>query len=132
MDIDIKKPLQLGSPAGGETGWIVVEAQDGQHRLSFAPDTASDLILALQQAKQSIHAERKKAGKPPLETTIVKEVQQIEYGIDALNQVAVLRTRFQDGSSQDLPLTRKQVADIGNFLTNAERQFQAQDAQQRS
>jgi hypothetical protein len=131
MDINIKRPLQLGAPAGGETGWIVVEAQDGQHRLSFAPDTATDLILALQQAKQAIHAERKKAGKPPLETTYVKEVQQIEYGADALNQVALLRTRFKDGSSQELPLSRKQAQDIAKFLADAEQKFQEQDASQR-
>ena len=127
MNINVKKPLRLGAPAGGDTGFVVVQAEDAAHHLNFSLDTANDLILALQQAKQAIHTERQKAGKPPIQTAIVKEVVQIEYGVDVLNQVMVLRTKFKDGSSQDLPIGRKQIPDIHQFLNSAQQTFEAQD-----
>jgi hypothetical protein len=47
--------------------------------------------------------------------------------VDALNQVALLRTGFQDGSTQDLPISRTQIPEIMNFLKQAQQNFQAQD-----
>ena len=108
MDLHIQKPLELGSPAGGETGFVRVQAKEGAHQLIFSLDTANDLILALQMANQAMRDERRKAGKPPARSAVVKLVEQIEYGVDALNQVALLRTGFQDGSTQDVPISRTQ------------------------
>ena len=93
----------------------------------FSQDTAIDLILALQMAKESTRYERRRAGKPPMRTSVVKPVEQIEYGVDALNQVALLRTGFQDGSTQDLPISRTQIPEIMNFLKQAQQNFEAQD-----
>jgi hypothetical protein len=127
MDLHIQKPLALGSPAGGETGFVLVQAKEGQQQLIFSLDTANDLILALQMAKKAIREERKKAGKPPVRTAVVKLIEEIEYGVDAFNQVALLRTGFQDGSTQDLPISRTQIPEILNFLKQAQQNFQAQD-----
>jgi hypothetical protein len=127
MDLHIQKPLELGSPAGGDTGFVVVQAREGPRRLIFSLDTANDLILALQLAKKAIRDERRTAGKPPIRTAVVKPIEQIEYGVDALNQVALLRTGFQDGSTQDLPISRTQIPEIMNFLKQAQQNFEAQD-----
>jgi hypothetical protein len=127
MDLHVQKPLELGSPAGGETGFVLVQAEEGPHQLIFSLDTANDLILALQMAKEAIREERRKAGKPPMRSAVVKLVEQIEYGVDALNQVALLRTGFQDGSTQDLPISRTQIPEIMNFLKQAQQNFEAQD-----
>jgi hypothetical protein len=127
MDLHIQKPLELGSPAGGETGFVLVQAREGTHQLIFSLDSANDLILALQMAKKAIRDERRKAGKPPLRSAVVKPIEQIEYGMDPLNQVALLRTGFQDGSTQDLPISRTQIPEIMNFLRQAQQNFQAQD-----
>ena len=127
MDLHIQKPLELGSPAGGETGFVLVQAEEGPRRLIFTLDTANDLILALQLAKEAIRDERRAAGKPPLRTAVVKPIEQIEYGVDALNQVALLRTGFQDGSTQDLPISRTQIPEILSFLKQAQQNFEAQD-----
>ena len=54
MNLHIQKPLELGSPAGGETGFVLVQAKEGPHRLIFSLDSANDLILALQMAKKAI------------------------------------------------------------------------------
>jgi len=127
MDLHIQKPLELGSPAGGETGFVLVQAEEGPRRLIFSLDTANDLILALQMAKKAIRDERRKAGKPPMRSAVVKPIEQIEYGVDPLNQVALLRTGFQDGSTQDLPISRTQIPEIMNFLKQAQQNFEAQD-----
>ena len=127
MDLHIKKPLALGSPAGGETGFVLVQAEDGPHQLIFSLDTANDLILALQMAKKAIREERRKAGKPPVRSAIVKMVEEIQYGVDAFNQVALLRTGLQDGSTQDVPISRTQIPEIMNFLKQAQQNFEAQD-----
>jgi hypothetical protein len=127
MDLHIQKPLALGSPAGGETGFVLVETGDGRHQLTFSLDTANDLILALQMAKKAIREERRKAGKPPMRSAVVRLVEEIEYGVDAFNQVALLRTGFEDGSSQDLPISRTQIPELMNFLKQAQQNFEAQD-----
>jgi hypothetical protein len=127
MNLHIQKPLELGSPAGGEAGFVLVQAKEGPHRLIFSLDTANDLILALQMAKKAIRDERRKAGKPPIRSAVVKLVEQIEYGVDPLNQVALLRTGFEDGSTQDLPISRTQIPELMNFLKQAQENFQAQD-----
>ena len=127
MDLHIQKPLELGSPAGGETGFVRVQAKEGPHQLIFSLDTANDLILALQMAKKAIRDERRKAGKPPVRSAVVKLVEQIEYGVDPFNQVALLRTGFEDGSTQDLPISRTQIPELMNFLKQAQQNFQAQD-----
>jgi len=127
MNLHIQKPLELGSPAGGETGFVLVQAKEGPHRLIFSLDSANDLILALQMAKKAIRDERRKAGKPPIRSAVVKLVEQIEYGVDPFNQVALLRTGFEDGSTQDLPISRTQIPELMNFLKQAQENFQAQD-----
>lgn len=128
MDIDIAKPREAGSPPGGETGFVVIEASDGSaHRLNFPVKAADELIWGLQAAKHAIHIERAKAGKPPLETAYVKRVQQFEYGLDVLNEKVLLRGRFEDGSSQDLQISRKQIADVLKCLNDAREQLEALD-----
>jgi len=128
MDIDIAKPRQAGSPAGGETGFIVIEASDGgTHRLNFSIKAADELIWGLQAAKQAIHIERIKAGEPPLGTAYARRVQQFEYGLDVLNEIVLLRSRFEDGSSQDLQIGRKQIADVLKCLSDAQEQLDAFD-----
>lgn len=127
MDLHIKKPIKLGSPAGGETGFVLVQAEEGPYQLMFSLDTANDLILALQMAKKAIREERRKAGKPPVRSAVVKLVEEIEYGVDAFNQVALLRTGLQDGSTQDVPISRTQIPEIVNFLKQAQQNFEAQD-----
>lgn len=127
--IAIKKPLKLGSPAGGEMGFVTVDAEDGQHELKFSHETAEDLILALRQAKKAIQDERKKAGKPPIETLVVKKVVQLEYSVDLLNEIALIRTRFEDQSTQELPIERSQIPDIARFLNDAMKSFESQSGQ---
>ena len=127
MDLHIQRPLELGSPVGGETGFVLIQAKEGPHRFIFSLDTANDLILALQMAKKAIRDERRKAGKPPVRSAVVKLVEQIEYGVDPLNQVALLRTGFQDGSTQDLPISRTQIPELMSFLKQAQQNFEAQD-----
>jgi hypothetical protein len=78
-------------------------------------------------AKTAIHDERKKAGKPQIHSAVVKQVQQIEYGLDVLNQIALLRTTFEDGTSQDLPISRHQIPELATFLIETQQEFEAQD-----
>ena len=46
--------------------------------------------------------------------------------MDALNHAALLRTGFQDGSTQDLPISRTQIPEIMNFLKQAQQNLEAQ------
>lgn len=126
-DFEIKKPLKAGSPAGGEAGFILLETDRGPVNLRFAHDVSVNLILAIQQAQKAIHDERQKAGKTPIQTMVVKNVAQLEYGADVLNEVALIRTRFEDQSTQDLPIARKQIPDIVRFLNDALQQFEKQN-----
>ena len=116
-----------GSQAGGESGYLELQTSEGPQRLVFSDEQAEHMIFALRSIQGSIAAERRKVGKPVVQHRLTVPVVQREFGVDAVNQVAVITTRFANGYSQDTPIGRDGIQDVQQFLARAMEQFAAMD-----
>jgi hypothetical protein len=129
-ELKIGKPLRGGSPAGGETGFVELDTESETHRLVFTDEVAENLILALRQVQGAIQAERLKVGKTALQHRYLAEIERFEFLVDQINQVAVIRTRYKSGSSQDLAIERKLIPEVVQFLNKTIADFEDQSKSQ--
>lgn len=107
--------------------WIDVQLNDGNMlRISFPSNMPADLIFSLQRLQGHIADEKRKAGFHVLETKYTESIQQVEFGTDALNQLAILTTRFQSGKSTSAVLAKENLPSAIQFLTAALRDFEGQ------
>lgn len=130
IELKLGKPIRGGSPAGGETGFVELETEGGPHKLVFTDEVAENIILALRQVQGSIQTERLKAGKPAIQNRYMAEIDRFEFLLDHLNEVAVVRTRFTNGASQDLAIDRKRIPEVAQFLSGAVQKFEGQSKSQ--
>ena len=130
-ELKLGKPTGGGSPAGGETGFLDIDTSEGRQRLVFTDEMAEELIWALRQVQGLIQTERLKAGKHAIQHRYVVEIDRFEFLLDQLNEVAVVRTRYKNGASQDLAIERKLIPEVAKFLTGAVEKFESQSKTQR-
>ena len=58
--------------------------------------------------------------------SFVTEIKNHEYWRDDIDQIAMIRTRFQNGGSQDTPIEKEQIQQTIEFLTSALEIFENQ------
>lgn len=107
--------------------WIDVQLTDGNMlRVAFPSDMPANLIFSLQRLQGHISEEKRKAGLPVVETKIQGSIKQVEFGVDALNQLAVLTTRLDSGESTSAVLAKENIPSAIQFLSSALRDFEGQ------
>ena len=99
--------------------------------LIFPDQKMVDLIFALQRLQDLAVEQRKKIGISPLITAYVKNINKMEFGRDDINQIAVLKSHYTDGTSQLTPLEKKWLSQTIQHLTNALRVFENQSKSQK-
>ena len=107
----------------GKGAFVEVQTNEGPRQLRFTLEDAERLTTALHHARSQIHAERTKAGKPPLETT--RTPARWETAIDPVEQMAVLRTRFSDDTTEETRIPRAEIARIARALEQALKRFES-------
>jgi len=101
---------------------IQFETREGGLELRFTFEDAGRLIAELGAGRERIRAHHAQAGAPLAEKPRLAE--RWETGIDPVNQVAVLRAHYEDGSTQDLRIARGDIASIVEFLQQALRRME--------
>lgn len=121
------KILRFGCSEDKKTGWIDF-AVDEQNvlRLSFPVEFPPDIKLDLSLLQKHIAEERQKVGLPVVQHTYVDSVERLEFGTDPVNQLAVIRSRFQQGHSQDTVIEKGQIQQTIEFLSSALASFEDQ------
>jgi hypothetical protein len=108
---------------GGEGAFIEVETSEGPLELRCTYEDAERLIAALQSVRVKIQDARVHAGRPPLPEN-AKAADVWETAIDPVNQDALIRARYPDGTTQETRIPRNEVAAIARFLEQAARRFE--------
>ena len=93
-------------------------------RLSFSGEFLSELKIVLQQLEGLVSDDGENGGLPKTETTQVNPIDRIEFGIDRANQLALLRTRFKDGESQDTVLEKGHIQPTIQHLKECAEEFE--------
>ena len=108
-----------------QQAWVDLKINDDNTlRLAFSDDFPATFKICLQVLQGHIAEERQKAGLPAIEHTYVGIVQRLELARDDLNQIALIRTRFQNGASQDTPIEKKHIRQTIEFLEAALQAFE--------
>ena len=125
--VQVKRALNGDCDIDQGIAWINFEVDDNNTlRLVVPEDHLARLKLAIQQLQGTSADKRRERGWPILETAYTTKVKQVEIGTDDQNQIVVIRTRFENGASQDTPLGKKQIRDTIEYLTRALEQFENQ------
>ena len=95
-------------------------------RLSFPDDFIPSLIFSLHSLQGLAVEQRRKFRLPALSSSFVTEIKDQEYWRDDINQIAMIRTRFQNGGSQDTPIEKNQIQQTIEFLTSTLLDFENQ------
>lgn len=123
--IVVDKALRYGWIPETKQSWIDLKVDDENIlKLTFADEFPPDLKLCLQQLQGHVSEERQKVGLPVIEHTYLQPVKRLEYHRDDLNQIALIRTRFQNGASTDTPIEKAQIQQTIEFLTKALQEFE--------
>lgn len=122
-ELVILRALRTGALADGKGAFVEIETNEGPRQLRFTADDAEHLIATLREALKHIHAARTKSGKPPLAAS--RTAQRWETSLDPVEQEAVLRTHFSDGTSEETHIPRSEIGGILRFLQQALRRFEA-------
>lgn len=121
------KILRVGCSDDKNTGWLDFSVDEQNVlRLAFPVEFPPDIKLALSLLQKHIAEERQKVGLPVVQHTYVDSVERLEYGTDTVNQVAVIRSRFRHGHSQDTVIEKGQLQQTIEFLSSALASFEDQ------
>jgi len=93
-------------------------------RLSFPDNLIPSLIFSLHSLQGLAAEQRRKFRLPAISSSFVTEIKDQEYWRDDINQIAMIRTRFQNGGSQDTPIEKEQIQQTIEFLTSALLEFE--------
>lgn len=118
----ITKLLSARALPGHEGGAIQLQTQAGPLELRFTFEDAGRLIADLEAARSRIREQHAHTGAPIAEKPRIAE--RWETAVDPVNQVAVLRALFGDGTAQDLRIARGDIAAIADFLQRALRRME--------
>lgn len=125
--ITVTEALRYGWMPETKQSWIDLKVdEDNTLRLTFLDEFPPHIKLCLQTLQRHVTEERRKAGLPAIESTYLEAVERLEYGRDDVNQIALIRTRFQNGGSQDTPIEKNQLQKTIEFLTSALEIFENQ------
>jgi hypothetical protein len=122
-ELAILSVLREGALPEGKGAFLEVETNEGPRQIRFTLNEAQALLAALQSALKDIQAARVTAGKPPLPEK--PRPARWETAMDPVNQVAVLRARFADDTTQDAQIPRTEIERIARFLEQALKRFEA-------
>ena len=90
--------------------------------MRFAFQDAEPLSAAILQAHRELEAERIRKGAPALPT---RAPQRWETALDPVEQAAVLRTHFTDGTTEETRIPRSEIPRVAGFLEQALKRFEA-------
>ena len=121
--IVILRTLRAGALPDGKGALIEVETSAGPLELRFTPEDAEPLAAAVQAARKDLEAVRVKTGMPPVGTA--RTPQRWETTIDPVEQQALLRTHFSDGTTETARIPRPEIARVARFLVEALKRFEA-------
>ena len=125
QEVVVTDALGYGWVLEKKQSWIDLKIDDENTlRLAFPDEFPPTLKICLQALQGHVAEERRKAGLPVIEHTYVAAVQRLEFARDDVNQIAVIRTRFQNGASQDTPIEKGQIRDTIEFLEKALQAFE--------
>jgi hypothetical protein len=119
----ILRTVRSGALPDGKGAMVEVETTEGPLELRFTAEDAERLASAVQAARKDLEALRVKTGKPPLGTA--RTPQRWETAIDPVEQQALLRTHFSDGTTESTSIPRPEIARITRFLDEALKRFEA-------
>ena len=121
----VTEALSYGWVPEKQQSWVDLKIDnDNTLRLAFSDDFPPTLIICLQALQGLVAEERRKAGLPAIEHTYVGIVKHLEFARDDVNQIALIRTRFQNGASQDTPIEKGQIRETIEFLEAAVQAFE--------
>ena len=106
------------SLADGQGGVLEIETSEGPLEIRFTFEDAERLVAALEAARERIREDRARSALPPIAEQ-QKLPESWETAIDPVNQVAVVRARFPDHSTQDTRIPRGDIPKIAEFLSHA-------------
>lgn len=110
--------LRARALADGEGGAIEIATTEGPVELRFTLEDAERLIDDLRAARGRIQQGRVHSGSAPLPEK-PKTVRRWETAVDPVNQTAVLRAHYSDGTVHDTRIARTELARIVDFLQQA-------------
>lgn len=121
----VTEALKYGWVPETKQSWVDLKIdEENTLRLMFADEFPPTLKLCLQQLQAHVAEERKKAGLPVLEHTYIEAVERLEFARDDVNQIALIRVRFQNGAARDTPIEKAQIQETIEFLKNALQEFE--------
>ena len=122
-EIVILQTLRAGAIEDGKGAFVEVETSEGPRQLRFTLADAERLIGALHEARKELQAVRVNTGLPPLEST--RAPARWDTAMDPVEQTAVLRTHFTDGTTEQTHIPRREIGRIARFLDQALERFES-------
>ncbi len=129
-EIVITKPSTVGA-LGVVGGFVQFESNDGPYQIRFAAEEAAKIAESFSLAAHQIVKERQRLGMTPIQEILIKKIAALEFAADHLKHVAVLRTRFVDGTTQDTPVAQDQIPALIEFLSRTLQNFEDQSSMPR-
>lgn len=121
----ITEALRYGWVPETKQSWVDLKIdEENTLRLMFADEFPPTFKLCLQQLQAHVAEERMKAGLPTIEHTYMEAVKHLEFARDDINQIALIRVRFQNGAARDTPIEKAQIQDTIEFLRTALQAFE--------
>ena len=121
----VTEALRYGWVPEKHQAWVDLKIDDDNTlRLAFSDDFPAMFKICLQVLQGHVAEERRKAGLPVIEHTYLEAVKHLEFGRDDVNQIALIRVRFQNGAARDTPIEKAQIQDTIEFLKNALQAFE--------
>jgi len=114
---------RAGSLPEGKGAYVEVDTNEGPRQIRFTDEDAERLIAALHAARRELRAERLKAGHPPPPAT--RHAARWETALDPVEQQAVLRTHFTDGTIEQTAIPRRELERIARSLAEALKRFES-------
>ncbi|HEY8119410.1 MAG TPA: hypothetical protein VIE91_09240 [Methylophilaceae bacterium] len=128
-EVSVNGISKYGYIIDSNIAWIGFNVNDGNElRILFPATFQADIKLVLMLLQKSIADERSAVGLPAIESTYTVAVERLEYGRDDIQQIALIRTRFQNGASTDTPIEKAQIQQTIEFLQTALETFENQPA----
>lgn len=115
--------LRAGAIEEGKGAFVEVDTNEGPHQLRFTLEDAERLVGALHEARKELQALRLKSGLPPLASG--RAPARWDTAMDPVEQTAVLRTHFTDGTTEQTHIPRREIERIARFLDQALKRFEA-------
>jgi len=115
--------LRAGAVDNGKGAFVEVETHEGPCEIRFTYEDGERLVAALHEARKQVEAERVKTGLPP--APAARRPERWETAIDPVEQNAILRTHFSDGTSEHTRIPRAEIARIARFLDQALKRFES-------